>query len=105
MRGLNGIGAGILPGSVPAFGDRLVGDVAEGGEIALGVQGRLTTGPRGGDGLPVGAVDQVSGSEDAVEVGPGAGGREHVAVLVEIDLPLHEVTAGLVPDGDEQPAH
>ena len=47
--------------------------VGERGEVALGVERRLAAGAGGGDGLPVGVVDEVAGGEHAVEVGVGAG--------------------------------
>src|SRR2546423_14030044 len=63
-------------------------------------------GARGRARLTVGAVHQVAGREDAVEVGVRSTPLgDHVAVLVQVDLPLHELAAGVVADRDEEARH
>ena len=74
------------------------------GEVALGVEGRGTTGAGGGDRLAVVVVDQVAAREDTGQVGPG--GRrvhEHVALVVETHLTRQQLRARVVADRDEQP--
>src|SRR3954452_24947204 len=72
---------------------------------ALGVQRRGTPGAGGGDGLPVGVVDEVTAGEDAGEAGTRAGGvDEDVPTLVEVDLAAEQVGARVVPDREEQAA-
>lgn len=47
-------------------------------------------------------IDQVTGSEDAVDGGRGGTGSDaHVSGVVEIDLALDELTARVMADGDE----
>ena len=79
--------------------ERVAGDVAVVGEPALGVDRCGAAGAGGGDGLPVGVVDEVAGGEDA--------GRSRsrwsathldVAGVVEIDLALDELAARVVAD-------
>ena len=53
---------------------RLLGDVVEVTQVMFGVQGSGAARACGGDGLAVGVVDEVSGGEDARDVGRrGAG--------------------------------
>jgi len=57
------------------------------GEPALGVDGRAAAAAGGGDGLPVGVIDQVVGGEDAGNLGRGTRMRDdHIALAVELDL-------------------
>ena len=72
------------------------------GEPALGVDRGRTAAARGGDGLPVGVVDQVAAaktpSTDVLVVRPWTC---DVAVVVELDLAADQVRAGIVADRDE----
>src|SRR4051812_44014711 len=75
-------------------------------EPSFRVDRRAAPGARGGDRLPVGAVDQVAGREDAVQVRVRAAALgDDVAVLVQLDLPLHELAARVVADRDEEARH
>src|SRR3954463_3988297 len=75
------------------------------GEPALGVDRRRGTGARGGDGLPVDVVDDVTAGEDPVDVGAGARVLDlDIALVVELELPGEQLAAGVVPDRDEQAA-
>src|ERR1035437_7593832 len=80
----------------------LFGGGVEVAEVLLGGQGGGAAGACGGDRLPVGVVDQVSGREDPWQVGRGAVVLDcDVALLVEVDLALDELVAGVVADGHE----
>src|SRR6185437_14659288 len=80
----------------------LRGGVFERREVALGVEGGCGAGAGGGDGLPVGVVDEVAACEHAGLVGAGRGGvDEDVAGLVEVDLSGEQFAARVVADGDE----
>ena len=76
------------------------------GQPSLGVDRGRTAHPRGGDGLPVGVVDQVAGGEHAVQRGGGgAVTDQHVALGVEVDGTAHQLGAGVVADRDEHTGH
>src|SRR3954449_10740354 len=78
--------------------------VVELGDVAFGVEGRRTAGAGSGDRLAVMVVDEVAAGEDAGQVRGRRGVcDERVALVVEIDLALDQLRAGVVPDGDEQP--
>src|SRR6478735_7385996 len=80
--------------------------VRESSEEALCVQGCRATGAGSRDGLSVRVVDDVASAEDARQVGAGRGGFDlEVALVVEIELALEELRAGVVADGDEQTRH
>src|SRR4051795_5965772 len=71
-------------------------------EVPLGVKRGGTSGACSGDGLTVRMVDQVSTGEHAREVGEcGAPLHEHVPVAVDVDLPLDELAARIMPDSYE----
>src|SRR2546423_4155140 len=69
-------------------------------EPALGIDRRHAAAPRGRDGLPVDAVLDVPGDEDALDARAGAVG-EDVAVRVEVQLPAEELGVRRVADRDE----
>src|SRR5262245_38924049 len=74
------------------------------GEEAFDVEGGGTAGACSGDGLAIGVVDEVSTGEDAGHTGGRAAAADlDVAIRVEIHLPLDELAARVVADGDEQP--
>ena len=72
------------------------------GQPAFGVDCCGASGAGSGDRLTVRVIDQVTGSEDAVDGGRGGTGSDaHVSGVVEIDLALDELAARVVADGDE----
>src|SRR4029079_13693409 len=81
--------AGSEPGADGLLGELLGGaggrgDVVEGGDVALGVQGRGAAGAGRGDRLPVVVVDEVATREDARQVRVRRGVlHQHVPVVVE----------------------
>src|ERR1700754_4864753 len=76
------------------------------GQPALCIDRGRTAGAGGGDRLPVGAVDEVTGGEDAREPGAGGGSLDlDVAGLIGVDLTPHELAAGVVADRDEHAGH
>src|SRR6478735_10548813 len=98
-----GVGAGSGAGAHgrgPGGGDRREVEV---GEVALGVEGRGTTGAGSGDRLTVVVVDEVATGEDTRHVGAGGRGvHEHVALVVQPYLSVQELRTRVVTDGDEQ---
>src|SRR5271166_1497497 len=79
---------------------RYLGRVAQ---VPLGVKRGLTARAGSRDRLTVGAVDEIAGGEHARAVGAGGLALGYdVAVLVKVDLPLHQVRLGLVADSDER---
>ena len=80
-----------------------VGTCGRVAQVPLGVQRRLAARAGGGDRLAVGVVDQVARGEHARAVGPRRAALDgHVAVLVDVDLPVHERRLRLVADRDER---
>src|SRR5512143_1958091 len=71
-------------------------------QVPLGVEGALAPRTSGGDGLPVGVVDEVADRKDPAEARPGRGLLDdHVALLVQLDLSLDQLRARPVPDRNE----
>jgi hypothetical protein len=76
--------------------------VALGFEVAFGFDGGHAAGSGGGDGLAIGAVLDVTGVEDAFDVGAGAAVGDDVAVRVKVNLTDEGGGIGDVADGDKE---
>src|SRR5918994_803840 len=74
-------------------------------QVPLGVERRHAPGPGRGHGLAIGVVDEITGRENAGELGLGrAVLGQHVSVLVRVDLVLDQLGKRRVTDGDERAA-
>src|SRR5215210_1425819 len=105
-------GTGGLGGS-RRLGRALLELVDVGGPVRLGVRGRVAqeplgverrhaAAPGGGHRLAVGVVHEIARGEDARDTGAsGTALHLHVAVLVELDLALHELGVRLMADRHE----
>ena len=80
------------------------GSSARSGEPALGVDGSGTAAAGGGDGLPVGVVDEVARGEHTVDRGVGGAALHHdVALVVEVDLAANQSARGSWPIATNTP--
>src|SRR4051794_16692530 len=74
-------------------------------QVPLGVEGALGATAGRGDGLAVGVIDEVADREDAPQLGLGGGLiDDHVSLVIQLDLPLHQLRARPVADRDEHPS-
>src|SRR6478735_3773060 len=71
-------------------------------EVVLDVEGRHTTGTGGGDGLAVGRINDVAGSEDALDAGlRGAAVHGDGSLCGQLEFALDQIGAGIVSDCHE----
>src|SRR5437870_11779996 len=84
---------------IPVFDVHIL---ALGFEPAFEVHGGPTTITGGSDGLTIAMIGDITGSEDAGNVGHGVFDRDDIANFVHIDDALEQLCVGLVTDSEEE---